>query len=119
MPSGWNGNLKWGKKNIKLKVVFLVVSQPSCSYRYQSACLSVLVCNAGDTGCRGEEGIFLRVPRHLSHQKHTAVVMQVSLQQNSVGARQEDSGTLLQQRGLLTLHTVLPVFIFLGTSERN
>lgn len=58
MLSVWNEDLKW-KKNIKLKVFVLIVSQPSCSYRYQSACLSVVVCNAGDKDYRGEEGIFV------------------------------------------------------------
>lgn len=83
MQSVWNEDLKW-EKNVKLKVSFLLVSQPSRSCRFQSACLClfIVICNAGDRDSRGEEWIFMWIHQHLSrHQKHTAVIMQVSLQQ--------------------------------------
>lgn len=76
----WNGK----------RVLFLVVSQPSYSYSFQHACLSVFIAvyAAGNAACGGEEGIFLWIPQHLSrHQKHTAVLMQVSLQQRLGGCQ--------------------------------
>lgn len=92
----------------------LVVSQPSCSYRCQSACLSIVVCDAGDTDYRGEEGIFLWIHQHLSrHQKHTAVIMQVSLQQKLCRCQLWGRCNAISAAWAVTLLPVLPPSPFL------